>query len=436
MKLNLILIFTLLLSSLKAQKTSDLFISYDIDNFWKAFDKINSTSDSALQYKYLDELFLKKGSPGLHSIMHARNYTATSYINAIHSYPEFWKSIRSNTMRSGEFIKSMEIEIEKLRMLYPSLSPAKVYFTIGALRTNGTVYEGKILIGSELAMTDKNTVTTEFDEPFASARRKFFDSEPINDIVLLNVHEYLHTQQKEMVHNLLSQCIYEGVAEFVAILATGKKSAVPAIEFGKSHHKEVFNEFEKDIFIPAATNKWLWSDAKNTFDVRDLGYYIGYAFCEAYYGKASDKKAAISKLIELDYQNEEEIENFVDASGLLSQPLNTLYDAFEQKRPTIVSIDELKNGTKNVDPNIKELTLRFSVPMDKDFRGFDYGPLGENNVLSVRSFKGFSEDGLTAKIEIELHPGKQYQVLVTNRFCDINGYPLKPFLIDIQTTSN
>lgn len=436
MKFRFLILFLVLMTNLQAQKTSDLFISYDIDNFWKAYDKINSTQDSVQRYKYLDELFLKKGSPGLKAIMQVRNYTAESYINAIHDYPEFWKSVRNNTLRSAEFIEDMKVEIEKLRQLYPQLSPSKVYFTIGALRTNGTTFDGKILIGSELAMTDKNTVTTEFSEPLASARRKFFDSEPINDIVLLNVHEYVHTQQKEMVHNLLSQCLYEGVAEFVAILATGKKSVVPAIEFGKNHEKEVFAAFEKDMFRTSAGNKWLWSDAKNEFDVRDLGYYIGYAFCENYYNNAPDKKKAIAEMINLDYHDEAGIEKFVDGSGLLSKPLNVLNENFEKSRPTVLSIDQFKAGDRNVDPSIKELTIRFSSAMSKDHRGFDYGPLGEDHVLSVRNFKGFSEDGLSATIEVELKPEKHYQVLITNNFCDINGQPLRPFLIDIQTSSN
>lgn len=74
--------------------------------------------------------------------------------------------------------------------------------------------------------------------------------------------------------------------------------------------------------------------------------------------------------------------------------------------------------------------------MNKDFRGFDYEPLGEDHVLSVRNFKGFSEDGLSATVEIDLKAGKQYQVLITNKFIYLNGNPLKPFLLDIQTASN
>ena len=435
MKLTLSVIFLLLTLNLKAQNNKELIVSSDIDNFWQAYDKINTTQDSALQYKYLDDLFLNKGTPGLKAIMEVKNYTAQSYINAIHNYPIFWASVRKNTMRSDEFVREMRSDIDKLKAIFPELKPAPIYFTIGALRTNGTISDGKILIGAELAMTDRNTISSEFEEPFASARRKFFDSEPINDIVILNVHEYVHTQQHEMVHNLLSQCIYEGVAEFVAITATGKRSPVPAIKFGKEHGKEVFAAFEKDMFRPSTLYKWLWGDVKNDFDVRDLGYYIGYAFCEKHYEKASDKKAMIKELINLDYNNEDQIEKFVNSTGLLSLPLSELYDNFEKGRPTVLKIDQFMTGDKNVNPDLKEITIHFSTEMNTQTRGFDYGPLGENHVLSVKSFKGFSEDGKSATLEVELKPSRQYQVLITNQFSDINGAPLKPFLIDIQTAS-
>ncbi|MCB4235398.1 hypothetical protein LDL59_10835 [Kaistella anthropi] len=56
----------------------------------------------------------------------------------------------------------MNLGIEKLRKIYPELKPAKIYFTIGALRTNGTYSHNLVLIGSEIAMTDKKQLRTNF----------------------------------------------------------------------------------------------------------------------------------------------------------------------------------------------------------------------------------------------------------------------------------
>jgi hypothetical protein len=71
--------------------------------------------------------------------------------------------------------------------------------------------------------------------------------------------------------------------------------------------------------------------------------------------------------------------------------------------------------------------------MDKESRGFDYGPLGEEGVLRVQKVIGYSEDGTSFSFEVSLEPNKHYQSMVTNRFVSVNGTPLKPFLIDFKT---
>ena len=425
----ILLVFSFLHSF--AQKEENIF-NYDIANFWNAYDKIVTTKDSAQQYEYLDKLFIEKGSPGLKAIMEVRDYTAQSYIEAIKNYPLFWNSVRKNTLKSDQFKDEIKAELVKLKQLYPEMKPAQLYFTIGAMRTNGTTLNGMVLIGSEMALTNKTTVSTEFPDVSASSRKRYFDSEPVKNVVLLNIHEYVHTQQKEMVHNILSECIFEGVAEFVSVKATGKESVVPAVKYGKTNLK-VKERFEEEMFINQRRSKWLWSDAPNEFNVRDLSYYIGYSICEIYYTKATDKKAAIKQLIDLDYSNEIEIEKFVDGTKFLSAPLNTIYEAFEKKRPTVLSINQFKTGDKNVSPSLTQITLNFSKPMDKTRRGFDYGPLGESNVLRVKNVIGFSDDGKSFTFEVELKPDQHYQSLVTNNFSAEDGTPLNPFLIDIET---
>jgi len=49
--------------------------SEDIENFWEAYDKITSTKDTLLQQKYLNELYLDRGTEGLKSLVFVRSYT-------------------------------------------------------------------------------------------------------------------------------------------------------------------------------------------------------------------------------------------------------------------------------------------------------------------------------------------------------------------------
>lgn len=435
-KISILIISTLIFTNCQTKgQTSKDIVTTDIDNFWTAYDKIKSTKDTIQQYQYLDKLFLEKGTVGLNALIANRNYTPEEYLDAINNYPKFWSSVRNNTLRANEFSSGLENGIEKLRKIYPDLKHAKIYFTIGALRTGGTTMDSLVLIGSEIAMADKNTVTSEFSTEIATNRRKYFDSNPINNLILLNIHEYVHTQQNSIVHNLLSYSIYEGVAEFVSVKAMKTTSSTPAIEYGKNNDK-VRQKFENEMFYGNNVNQWLWSDAKNDFDVRDLGYYIGYQICEIYYEKAQNKQSAIKKMIQLDYSNETEIENFVNGTGFFSKSLGELYKEFETKRPKVIKIKQFENNSKKVSSKINQITIQFSEPMNENFRNFDYGPMGENNAIRFKKLVGFSDNGKSLTFEIEnLEPNKQYQLTIGSGFRNLEDIPLKPYLIDFKTSA-
>ncbi len=429
---KLIFLFTIifLFGCVNQPLINQKIVSSDIANFWEAYDKMTSTQDTTLQLQYINELYIDKGTIGLQNIMALKNYTAEGYVDAINKYPKFWNSIRANTLQSKDHQEDIVKSIQKLKAIYPDLSPATIYFTIGILRTNGTIMDSTVLIGSEMSFADKTTIVDELPD----WRKPFFtDYNPIEGLELLCTHEYVHTQQTALVDNLLTYCLYEGVAEFVSTKALGVPSEVPAIKFGKDNEAIVKAEFEKDLFIPQRTYNWLWGQNQNELKVRDLGYYIGYSICENYYEKSKDKTLAIKEMIELDFSNEDQIEAFVNTSGFLTDSLNIIYKNFESSIPTVVGIKSLVNGSQDVDPTVKQITLNFSKPMDKENRGFEFGPLGEENVLRVEKVIGFSEDGKSFTIEIGLVPNKQYQTLVSNRFISVDGIPLKPYLIDFKT---
>lgn len=408
--------------------------SSDVDNFWKAYDKIIKTKDSDLQKKILEDLYFSKATEGVKAIREARNYTSQDYIDAINNYPKFWSSVRENTLKSKSYQKDLNLGIKKLRKIYPELKSAKIYFTIGALRTNGTIKDNLILIGSELAMTDKNTVTDEFPENIRKARRLFFDTEPIKNLVLLNIHEYVHTQQKAVGDNLLSSVIYEGIAEYVSTKAMNLPSAAPAIEYGKNNAAKVRAKFEEEMFYINNFYKWLWGDSPNDFGVRDLGYYIGYQMAENFYNQAENKNEAIKKMIELDYSQESEIEYFVKTSNFFSKPLDDLYKDFENKRPTVIGIKQFKNNDKNISPKINEITVEFSESLNGSSTSIDFGDLGKSAFPKNDATKRYwSKDLKSWTITVTLEPNKKYQLLIGNNFKTNKNIPLKPYLIEFET---
>ncbi len=435
MKKNLIssLFFFFALTSLLSQNLNVNVITSDIDNFWLAYDKITTTKDSATQYYYLNTLFLEKGTPGLNAIRQVRRYTPKSYLDAILTHPLFWASIRANTNKAKTIGKEIVHGVEQLKTLYPPLKSSNIYFTIGAFRTGGTALDSLVLIGSELAMTDSTTISSEFGTNLAHLSTSF-KTNPIKDIVFTNVHEYVHTQQTApWGYDLLSQCVLEGVAEFVAVKATGKPSPLSAIAYGKTHDQPIQAKFMPEMFSPFTIENWVWNNTDNEFKTRDLGYYVGYAICEKYYARAHDKQQAIKEMIELDFEKSEVIEKFVEKSGYFSTNIKKSKRAYEKKRPTITRILPFENGSQTVDPSLSTITFVFSEKMDKEYRNFEMVPLGEKNILRAKKFLRFSEDGTSVTFEIELKPNQHYQMLPSEGFRTEKGIPLKPYLIDFKT---
>jgi len=425
-------VLTLVSCTDQTDPNQNVFTS-DIAHFWNAYDHIITTQDSALQHQYLDSLYFQKGTLGLTGIRQARNYTAQEYIDAINQYPKFWNSVRENTLKAVSYRPELQEGIKKLKLWYPEIQPRNIYFTIGAMRTGGTYLDSLVLIGSEMALADRNTVASEFPESMRQGRQTYFNQNPIDDVVFLAIQEYVHTQQKPFVHNLLSYCIHEGVGDFVSYTALELPPNLPAISYGKENDA-VRAKFEKEMFHGNNVHEWLWSDAPNDFGVRDLGYYIGYQLCENYYQQAEDKKEAIKTMIELDYTNEPQIEAFIQKANFFSAPLDTLYQHFEQSRPYVTRVKQFENNSDHVDPNTKQITVEFSRPLNGHNTGVDFGDLGQDafpkNDLNGRFW---SEENTSWTISVDLEPNRTYQLLISNNFRTEEGIPLKPYLIEFKT---
>ena len=242
------LIYVLSLANLFGQNQSNIVVTTDIDNFWNAYDKIVEEKSYEKQLEHINNLYINKGTSGLKAIMQARRYSDKSYVDAINSYPKYWKSIRSSTYKAKDFGKEIQSGIKKIRKIYPEIRPAKVYFTIGAFRTNGTTMNGMVLIGSELALANDTVITSEFPDSF-SGLMPYLRSNPSKEIVFLTIHEFIHTQQKTAIDTeLLTQCLREGIAEFITVKTINEISPTPSIARGKLAPVKTKTRFRKRCF--------------------------------------------------------------------------------------------------------------------------------------------------------------------------------------------
>ncbi len=407
-------------------------ITDDVAHFWNAYDQIVAETDTLKQLELIKTLYIAKASIGLDGIMRARRYSAEEYVYAINHYPKFWTSVRANTLKAEQFSKEIQLGIEKLATYYPNIKPVNIYFEIGILRTGGTTIDGMSLIGCEVALADSTVETSEFESRYPHLRN-YFDTNPFKDMVFLNVHEYIHTQQKETIgHTLLSQTAMEGVAEFIAEIVLNQKSPNPQINYGYQHEERIKRAFEREMFSPNIYN-WIMNSAANEFGMRDLGYFVGHAICKKYYELATDKKAAIAAMIELDYNNEKELVRFVSASHYFDKPVRYYKKQLAKISPKIVAIKPFKNGSKTVESGIIQVAITFSEEMDSTAIGFNYGPLGADYFYEYRKIIGWSNANKTFTFEIALAPNRLYQFVVESTFQNTKGIKLQPYLVEFET---
>ncbi|MEO7215578.1 Ig-like domain-containing protein [Mucilaginibacter sp.] len=407
------------------QKNTIVYTS-DIDRFWSAFDSVRSTNDTAKQVQFVQKLYVDKGSEGLKAFMQARDYDAKLWVELINKYPKFWLSIKANTLSVKGQVNLITTAVETLKKMYPEMRPAKMYFTIGGLRSGGTTTGDMVLVGAEIATADNHTDASELGDWLKTV----FKNQQISNIVGLNIHEYVHTQQKLGGNTVLVQCIREGAADFIAELVTKTPNTSAYVIYGREHEKELKQKFNIDMFS-TATGLWLYNGTNNSH--ADLGYFIGYAICKAYYQQHSNKEQAIRNIIELDYSNEQQVVDFLDQSEYFKKPVNKqqLLTEFEKLQPFISSIYPAINSQQNVSATLNELTFNFSEPMGKGV-SISFGEGGKEH-FPLTDVIGFTDDMKSFKVKLSLQAGKSYNFKITGKgFKSQNGYPLKEYLVQFN----
>jgi hypothetical protein len=314
---SLLLACCTLAGNAAAWPASDRAFSTDIDRFWRAYDQIRAEPIRSQQRKLLQRVFLYPGSDGLKAFMQAKGYDADCYLDAIRDYPRFWDSVRPRTFALKRQGSAFAPEVARLRALYPALRPARVYFTIGCLRSSGTTVDDKVLIGAELAAGDAGVDLSELPQRLRDGLGVYFASQPARQLALLDMHEYVHTQQRGPGSTLLAQALYEGAADFVAEQATGRRPDLPYVGYGDAHADTLRAALlaERDA---RDWSGWLYNGTDGPHGIGDLGYAVGYGIVRDYYARAIDKQQALREIIELDYRDPAAAERFARQAGALA----------------------------------------------------------------------------------------------------------------------
>lgn len=411
-------------------------VTADVDTFWSAYDSARTTTDSLQQLRILQTRYIERGTPGVRAFMAAKGYTAEDWVGAIRRYPRFWASIRPNTYRAKDAAQGFAPYLAKLRALYPALRPATIYVTVGALESGGTTQDSAVLIGAELVTGTPETDISEFPPGMHAFLMRLYGTRPLTNILPLNVHEYVHTQQRGIGQTVLARAIREGSADWITELVTGTRLPLPYMTYGPAHEAELRDTFRAQMFTPLIRNWFYNQTSTDPKHVPDLGYYMGYAIARRYYERAPDKRQAVREMIELPFDDDAAVEAFLGRSGYYAEVPDkaALLAAYEARRPVVTRVVP-SVAAGGVDAGTTELRVEFSAPMAR-YTGVDVGPGGKPQ-WPITGRVGFAPDQRSYTFRMALKPGQAYGFVlegsVDSGFRSADGYPLKPDTVTFTT---
>ena len=268
-----------------------MFLSFDdINRFWAIYDKIDQPGGA--ETIMVD--YILKGSPGLRTFFEKRmGLQANSLVNHVRKKRKYYSSIRNVSLNIHTYRPGIIAAAKKLKTIYPEAFFPPTWFTMGSFDAFGTADGGAgQLIGAEFFI-DKNTVDS--SELTRFEKVAMADTSRITGII---IHELIHSLQQTSADNsLLAGAINEGAADFISDLVLGYNINSKIHDYGNKYEKELWKEFSAIMLTDNADN-WLYNGMSVTGDrPADLGYYIGYKICEAFYKKTADKQAAIRSIL-------------------------------------------------------------------------------------------------------------------------------------------
>jgi hypothetical protein len=269
-------------------------VTSDIDNFWRAYDRLtrHSTHDDSVG-AFAEEYF-KPASPGLAEFIRLRIGSPDSLVNALGKLPRYYAAIRPNTRRVHEMTPIIRDGLRRFQALYPEAAFPDIYFLIGRFTSKGTLSASGLYIGSEMVSSDASTPT---DELPGWARAVTLRAD---DIPCTVVHELVHYQQDNArSRTLLASVLNEGVPDFLTDRAVGCQTTRSVVyAYGERHQRELWVEFQQAKH-GTDYSRWLHNGLTSTDRPANLGYWMGYQIAKAYYERATDKRRAVYDLLHI-----------------------------------------------------------------------------------------------------------------------------------------
>ncbi|MGN8072343.1 TPR end-of-group domain-containing protein [Mucilaginibacter sp. 22184] len=277
--------------------TKAKLITTDVRNFWDAYDR--AQKDTINRLAIYRKYYIDRGTPGLQDYFTYKITKLKYFVKGHDSRPKFYAAIRKNTYQVEQQKPQMIASFVKLKELYDKAMFPDVYFIIGDFSSGGTSTDNGLLIGLDQCVRTPDIPT---DELNLWQRNNF---SKLENLPYMIAHELIHFNQGGMASDttLLHAVLIEGSADFIGELISGNIINQRQHEWAKGKEKQIMADFEKEMYLNR-THNWIANSDQETEDKpADLGYWVGYQICKAYYHQAADKKQAITDMLNIkDYR--------------------------------------------------------------------------------------------------------------------------------------
>lgn len=269
-------------------------ITTDIENFWKAYDLAATEPSVDKKREIFQREYFDRASPGLRFYAAMKIGKVDSLVATIAQRPLYYASIRQNSLKVTKLSLTFKKVLHKLKALYPEAVFPDIYFVIGRMSSAGTASDKALIIGVDMFGKSLDYPSSELTDWHKQVLL------PFEKLPAIVAHEIIHFQQAYgfAKQTLLTQAIQEGSADFLGEMIAGNMINAHLHEYGNPREQSLWNEFAKDM-QSNDVSKWLYNGTQAKDRPADLGYYIGYKLCEAYYRNARDKRQAIKDILHI-----------------------------------------------------------------------------------------------------------------------------------------
>jgi hypothetical protein len=289
-----------LVNGIKAAKNSTAdpymakLITTDVKNFWEAYDLAKRDTVNALNlYK---KYYVEPASNGLQDYLAYKIKNLKNFIKSVNTKPQFYAAVRKNTYAVDQQKHQMIQSFVKFKQIYNKAQFPDIYFVIGAFNSGGTSTDAGLLIG-----LDQSARTQEVPDKELTLWQKnnFTDLKALPHLI---AHELIHFNQDGLAGGdttLLAGALTEGMADFIGELISGNTANERLFVWAKGKEKQIWADFQKEMYLNRSRN-WIANSDQETADKpADLGYWVGYQICKAYYDKSTDKNKAVSDILNI-----------------------------------------------------------------------------------------------------------------------------------------